>query len=122
MKTGEWLGRNQVILGNPVSKSNNYRSNKGGNFFTTDKVKNYNKSFWAQCEVYRNRGINKPFIIELDIYFKSILSDIDNPLKCILDNLQMCGAIMNDRLCYKMIVNKYIDSVNPRIEFKLKFI
>ena len=45
--------------------------------------------------------------------------DLDNSLKCLLDCLQTCKAIKNDRNCVKIVANKYIDKNNPRIEFTI---
>lgn len=119
VKVGEWLGRTQVIQGVIPSKSNSYRTTKHGGFYKSTKAKDYEKSFWAQCDVYRNKGINDKFSIEVDVYLKNPLQDLDGVFKILLDSLQSCGAIMNDKLCYRIVANKYIDSVNPRIEFSL---
>lgn len=116
---GEWIGRTQIITGAVPSKSNLYRTTKQGGFYKSTVVKDYERSFWAQCEVYRNKGINDKFSLEMDVYFKTVKSDLDNSAKVVLDCLQFCGAIMNDKLCYQIILRKHIDSVNPRIEFNL---
>lgn len=116
---GEWLGRTQVIIGNVPSKSNAYRTTKFGGFYKSTVVKDYERSFWAQCDVYRNKGINDKFSLTIDIYLKNPRQDLDGCAKVILDSLQLCGAIMNDKLCYQLNMTKHIDSVNPRIEFTL---
>lgn len=46
-------------------------------------------------------------------------SDIDNSLKIQLDALQHAKAIKNDNLCVKVVAEKFIDKVNPRVEFKI---
>ena len=113
-------GREQIITGAIPSKSNSYRTSKTGGFYTNDKVKNYSKDFWVQCDVYRNKGINVPFSISVDVYFKTAKSDLDGCFKILLDCLQFCGAIMNDNLCYEISARKHIDSLNPRIVFNIK--
>jgi Holliday junction resolvase RusA-like endonuclease len=46
-------------------------------------------------------------------------SDLDNHCKVVLDCLQKAGAIVNDNKCVKIVAEKFIDKVNPRIEFKI---
>ena len=46
-------------------------------------------------------------------------SDLDNHAKVVLDCLQKVGAIKNDNKCVKIVAEKFLDKVNPRIEFKL---
>ena len=53
------------------------------------------------------------------MYFQSNQPDLDNSLKGLLDCLQGCDAIKNDRNCVKIVANKFIDKLNPRIEFTL---
>jgi Holliday junction resolvase RusA-like endonuclease len=116
---GEWLGRTQIIIGAIPSKSNQYKTTKQGGFYKSTVVKDYERSFWAQCDVYRNKGINDKFSIEVDVYLKNPRQDLDGCFKILLDSLQSCGAIMNDKLCYRIVATKHIDSLNPRIEFNL---
>jgi Holliday junction resolvase RusA-like endonuclease len=72
-----------------------------------------------QCG-YRNRNIQGFFELYADVYFQSNQPDLDNSLKGLLDCLQSCNAIKNDRNCVKIVANKYIDKNNPRIEFTVK--
>ena len=83
-------------------------------------VIDYEKSFFLQCGKYRNKKIDTFFELHLDVYFPSNRQDLDNSLKIVLDCLQDCNAITNDRNCTKIVANKFIDKLNPRIEFKLK--
>jgi Holliday junction resolvase RusA-like endonuclease len=53
------------------------------------------------------------------VYYESQKPDLDNALKIVLDCLQGCKAIKNDRNCVKIIAQKFIDKTNPRIEFEL---
>ena len=53
------------------------------------------------------------------MYFQSNQPDLDNSLKGLLDCLQTCKAIANDRYCVKIVANKFIDKQNPRIEFTI---
>ena len=36
-----------------------------------------------------------------------------------MDCLQTCKAIKNDRNCVKIVANKFIDKLNPRLEFTI---
>jgi len=112
----------QIIIGNTPSKSNNYRiikKNGHGSLAKSSQIKEYEKSFDLQCNYYRNKNIEGLFEIKLNVFFPSNKSDLDNCLKCILDCLQTCKAIKNDNLCIKITAEKFIDKINPRIEFEL---
>lgn len=110
----------QVIFGNPPSKSNAYRIitlNGHGSLAKTDALKKYEKSFYMQCNQYRNKCIKGFFEIHLKAYYPSMRTDLDNVLKCLLDCLEYVKAIENDNKCIKIVAEKFIDKANPRIEF-----
>ena len=112
----------QIIYANPPSKSNSYRIvtvSGHGSLAKTDALKKYEKDFYLQCGAYRNKKIKGFFELYIDVYFSSNRPDLDNALKSTLDCLQSCNAITNDRNCVKIIANKYIDRIMPRIEFTL---
>ena len=118
----------QVIFGQVPSKSNSYKiiTSRGqngkmhGSLAKTDKLKDYEKSFYLQCDKYRNKNIKVLFEIKINVFFPSLRQDLDNCLKIILDCLQSCNAIRNDRDCVKIVAEKFVDKKNPRIEFILK--
>lgn len=115
----------QIIYGKCPSKSNCYKIITLGKHASLAKTKvltDYEKTFVLQCNQYRNKNITGLFSIELEVYYDSNRSDLDNSLKIILDCLQKCKAIKNDNNCIKIIANKFIDKVNPRIEFILETI
>ncbi len=61
------------------------------------------------------------FELYLDVYNSSQRNRIlDNSFKGVLDCLQACKAIENDRNCVKIVAQKFVDKVNPRIEFTIK--
>jgi len=110
-----------VIYGSIPSKSNQYRIitlNGHGSLAKTPAMKEFEKKFYLQCG-YRNRNIQGFFELYADVYFQSNQPDLDNSLKGLLDCLQSCKAIKNDRNCVKIVANKYIDKNNPRIEFTI---
>lgn len=112
----------QVILGQTPSKANTYRiiTIKGhGSLAKTSTLKAYEEKFYLQCGTYRNKKIDGFFELYVDVYFHSNQPDLDNSLKVILDCLQTCKAIKNDRNCVKIVANKFIDKLNPRIEFTI---
>jgi Holliday junction resolvase RusA-like endonuclease len=46
--------------------------------------------------------------------------DLDNGMKILLDCLQGCKAIQNDRQCVEIHARKLIDKNNPRVEFVIE--
>lgn len=113
--------RRQVILGQPPSKSNCYRVitlHGHGSLSKTSALKTYEEAFFLQCSL-RGAMISKRFMIDVDVYYSSDRPDLDNAFKTILDCLQACKAIKNDRLCAEIHGRKLIDKTNPRIEFEI---
>lgn len=113
---------NQVIYGVTPSKPNCYRIitlNGHGSLAKTKAIKDYEKSFYLQCNEYRNKNITGLFEFHIDVYYPSNRSDLDNSLKVCLDCLQHCKAIKNDNNCTRIVAQKFIDKEKPRIEFKL---
>jgi len=113
----------QVIYGVPPSKSNQYRiiTIKGhGSLAKTDAMKKYERDFFLQCGAYRNKKIKNYFELYLDVYLPNQRQDLDNILKGVLDCLQSCKAIDNDRWCIKIVAEKFVDPIRPRIEFTIK--
>lgn len=112
----------QIIYGQPPSKSNAYRiiTIRGhGSLAKTAATKKYEESFFMQCGL-RNANIDKRFKLDMDVYFSSDRPDLDNSAKVVLDMLQSCKVIKNDRLCAEIHARKLIDKENPRIEFTLE--
>ena len=112
----------QVIYGSIPSKSNQYKIITVCGHFSlgkTSAMKEFEKKFYLQCGAYRNKNIQGFFELYCDVYFQSNQPDLDNSLKGLLDCLQTCRAIKNDRNCVKIVANKFIDKNNPRIEFTI---
>lgn len=116
----------QVIYGQPPSKSNSYKiitvttnGKKHGSLSKTDAMNKYEHDFILQCGAYRNKNIKGFFELYIDVYFHSNQPDLDNALKVILDCLQLCKAIKNDRDCVKIVAQKFVDKNRPRAEFTL---
>ena len=105
---------NFTIYGQVPSKSNGYRI--GNNrLYKSKPLLQYEESFRLQTLTVHDT-INVEFGINIIVYFQSNRSDLDNAAKVILDCLQSCGIIANDRLCVKLEMIKKIDKLNPRIE------
>lgn len=112
----------QIIHGQPPSKSNCYKVitiNGHGSLGKTTSLKAYEESFFMQCSM-RRANTSKRFKIIADVFFKSDQPDLDNAFKIILDCLQSCKAIKNDRLCAEIHARKLIDKENPRVEFVIE--
>lgn len=60
------------------------------------------------------------FELYLNVFYENQRPDLDNCFKTVLDCLQGCKAIKNDRNCVKIVAEKFIGKVNPRIEFIIK--
>jgi Holliday junction resolvase RusA-like endonuclease len=112
----------QVILGTCPSKSNCYRIVKLGETYTlakTSVLQKYEKDFYIQCNKYRGANIDTYFEFFMDVFYPNQRSDLDNSLKVVLDCLQKVKAIKNDNKCTKIVVRKFLDKNNPRVEFIL---
>lgn len=119
----------QVIHGQVPSKSNCYKiitlkSKDGlkshGSLAKTPALKQYENNFFIQCNKYRNANIQGYFEFEMDVYYPNQKSDLDNSCKIVLDCLQKVNAFPNDNKLTRLIVNKFLDKANPRIEFVIK--
>lgn len=113
----------QVIIGQVPSKSNCYRIitlNGHGGLAKTPALKLYEKSFYLQCNLYRNKQIKGLFELKVNVFNSSQRPDLDNSFKILLDCLQSCKAIENDRNCIKIEAQKFVDKMNPRVEFEIK--
>lgn len=112
----------QTILGNCPSKSNCYKIIKRGahaDMAKADGLVKFEKLFYMQCGKYRNLNLDSFFEFHCKVYYPSMRSDLDNSLKIQLDCLQLAKAIKNDNKCVKIIAEKFIDKINPRVEFKI---
>lgn len=112
----------QVIYGKIPSKSNCYKiiTLMGHGSLAKQKVlKDYEKSFFMQCGTYRNKMIDGYFKLEVNVYHENMRPDLDNCFKVLLDCLQSCKAIKNDRFCVEIHAQKFVDKNNPRVEFTL---
>lgn len=111
-----------TIHGKIPSKSNCYRMRTIGKqvmLYKTQAIIDYEKSFFLQCPL-RNKKIDKYFKLTVDVYYQNMLPDLDNCFKVLLDCLQQCKAIKNDRYCVEIHGRKLIDKVDPRIEFTIE--
>lgn len=112
----------QTILGQSPSKSNSYRIiniHGHGSLAKTQALKEYERSFYMQCGTYRDAAIKQYFRLDIDVYFASQRPDLDNAMKVVLDCLQACNAIDNDRWLTELHARKFVDKANPRVEFTI---
>lgn len=119
----------QIIYGTPPSKSNAYKivsvfNKKMGKIHAslakTTALIQYEKDFYIQCNKYRDKNISTYFELTIDVFYPNQRSDLDNSLKIVLDCLQAVKAVSNDNKCTKIFINKYLDKLQPRIEFVIK--
>lgn len=114
----------ETIYGQVVSKANNYQvgNDKHGQRYIikSEAMRAYERSFMEQCNVYKGRLINSHFTLYVAVYESSVRYDLDNALKTILDCLQMARAITDDNLCRKIVAEKRIDKLRPRVVFAIQ--
>lgn len=114
----------ETIYGQVVSKANNYEvgnDKHGGRYIIkSEAIRAYERSFVEQCKVYKDRLINCHFTLYVAVYESSVRYDLDNALKTILDCLQMARAITDDNLCRKIVAEKRIDKIRPRVVFGIE--
>ena len=114
--------KKQIIRGKIPSKSNCYKIitiNGHSSLAKQKALKEYEKSFFLQCSI-RGEMISNYFRLNLDVFYENMRPDLDNSFKILLDSLQSCKAIKNDRSCVEIHARKLIDKENPRIEFTIE--
>lgn len=111
----------QTIYGKIPSKSNCYKIitlHGHGSIAKSKALKEYEKQFYLQCQ-YRDKVIDGMFKLDVDVYYENMRPDLDNSFKILLDMLQTCKVIKNDRQCVEIHARKLVDKSNPRISFVL---
>lgn len=110
-----------TILGKVPSKSNCYRIITlygHGSLAKTKALNDYERNFYMQCP-YRDAMIEGYFSVTIKVFHENNRPDIDNAMKVLLDCLQSCKVIKNDRQCTEIHAYKFIDKTNPRVEITL---
>lgn len=114
----------ETIQGQIVGKANNYQAvpdKQGGKrIIKNAAIRRYEKSFSKQCSIYRDKRINKPFVLVVHVFESKLSYDLDNALKTLLDCLQYVEAITNDNLCVGIRATKHIDRGCPRVTFAIQ--
>lgn len=108
-----------TIRGKIPSKSNCYKVvtiGEHSSLAKTKAIKEYEQTFFLQCPM-RGTNLDKYFKLSVDVYYENMRPDLDNCFKVLLDCLQQCKAIKNDRYCVEIHGRKLIDKQDPRIEF-----
>ena len=114
----------ETIYGQILAKANHYlavpdNASGGRRIILDEAYKAYQRSFVKQCRKYRDRQIDKPFILHVHVWHSNNRFDLDNSLKSLLDLLQDVGAITDDNLCIAIQAVKHIDRQRPRVEFAI---
>lgn len=111
-----YLTEKFTIHGAVPSKSNSYKIITISGHASLAKqppLRRYERDFALQCPL-RGEDLQRRFRLDIDVYFVSDRNDLDNALKAVLDCLQGCKAIHNDRLCVEIHARKLVDKTNPR--------
>jgi Holliday junction resolvase RusA-like endonuclease len=113
----------EIILGKVPSKSNCYKVTTicgHSSLGKTKAMKEYEQHFYLQCR-HRGLKIKGFFTLTVKVFYENNRPDLDNSLKVILDCLQQCNVIDNDRYCTEIHASKHIDKANPRIEIEITY-
>ena len=111
-----------TIHGKIPSESNSYKVVTIGGHSSlakTKAIKEYEQTFYIQCPM-RGAMIDNYFKLNVDVFYENMRPDLDNRFKVLLDCLQQCKVIKNDRYCVEIHGRKLVDKVNPRIEFTIE--
>lgn len=111
-----------TIRGDVPSKANAYRiiTIRGhASLSKTQGLKAYEKSFFLQCPC-RDLHITSFFSIDLDVFYANNRKDLDGSFKILLDCLQQCDVIKNDRECIEIHARKMVDKINPRVDIVIR--
>lgn len=111
-----------TIQGHVPSKSNCYKIVTIAGHASLAKqnpLKEYEKLFYLQCPC-RGAMIGGYFSIEIKVFHENNRPDLDNAMKILLDCLQTCKVIKNDRQCTEIHAYKFVDKTNPRVEITIK--
>ena len=110
-----------TIRGHVPSKSNCYKiiTIAGhASLAKTKALREYEKAFFIQCR-HRNATIGGWFSLEVRVFHENNRPDLDNAMKILLDCLQACKVIRNDRQCAELHAYKFIDKADPRVEIAI---
>ena len=108
-----------VIPGQPLSVNRLYgTSRKRKTRFRTHEGTAYKSGAALLAKVARGgaESLRGPVEVHLALYFRTLASDIDGPVKVLVDALQAGGVVANDNQVMKLVVTKARDKVNPRAE------
>lgn len=111
-----------TIQGKLPSKSNSYIIINIAGHSSLGKskaLKEYEKAFYLQCPC-RDANIKGYFRLEAKVFHENNRPDLDNGLKILLDCLQTCKVIDNDRYCTEIHAYKFVDKNNPRVELTIE--
>lgn len=102
----------------PPSVNQMYRRNpKGHGMYKTPEAK-----VWIQkclSIIKKKNPLKGKVDVGIELYFQRE-ADIDNRIKPILDLLQEAKILDNDKQVYSLVVNKYFDKNDPRVELNIQ--
>ena len=118
------MGEKETIIGQVIGKANSYMAVPNGSgsrrIIKNEAIRQYERSFFRQCIIYKNKLIDRPFRLYIVVYHSNSRYDLDNSLKTVLDCLQYVKAIKNDSLCVGINAEKRVDRSKPRIVFSIE--
>ena len=99
--------KKETIYGEVIAKANHYLavpdSAGGKRIIKDDAIRSYETSFVRQCVIYKDKFINAPFGLVIDVYYSSNRFDLDNSLKTtlgVLRSICFVASIFIQRLSF----------------------
>lgn len=115
-----------TVPGQPLSVNRVYSNQRQGaagrGRFTTREGKAFKALVHDLARIARGHRspLDEPVVVALAFYFRTLASDIDGPVKPVLDALQRAGLFVNDNRIVQLSVTKAKDPENPRTEVRVE--
>ena len=107
----------------PISINATYKRGAGRGFYLSDEARVFKDTlqFYGRLAATRAKHKTTENIVgvRIDFYFQSARSDIDGPIKSVLDSLQHSQIVKNDSQVKEFSVGSHIDKLAPRVEIYL---
>jgi Holliday junction resolvase RusA-like endonuclease len=109
-----------TVPGQPVSTNHGYSGTQGGRLKLNTKGKSYKETLaWSAFAAWQKARRPEPLeqaAVALGLSFNTLGSDIDGPVKFILDSLQVAKLVVNDTRIRRLVLDKLDPDGKPRVE------
>lgn len=108
------------ILPLPPGINQTYATNKSGHFYKKTKAKDWEEEAGWILKAKRRVNISEKPMVQIHVFYHPNREpDIDAYIKITLDRLEKVGLIENDRHIRKLVVEKFADGRDPRLELTI---